>query len=66
LPQKGHTIPKVFQNFYNCTHYDRVSHFSETKSFLVGLPGAPFPTPGPPGHELPGQSVLCGHPKHPR
>lgn len=35
LPLKHYTIPSAFHNFYNALDYERVSHFSDTKSIIV-------------------------------
>ena len=36
LPDKGSTIPKLLNNFYNCVNSHQVSHFNSTSLVIVG------------------------------
>ncbi len=66
VPYASYSIPKDFHNFYNCSQFQRISYFTDTKNIIVELLGPPFSdfqlsSPG-----LQGESLLLGDPEYPR
>jgi len=35
VPYEGNVIPREFHNFYNCSQFQRISYFTDTKNIIV-------------------------------